>query len=487
MARVLISKATLADFGVPRQEVAVREPTDYVDLTDEEIQNLMAGFTGATYLDQFGVPLPSKEVQQATRLRAKPMPTAEEIEQVIRQSDIALTPREFVNKVPLIDRLQEGSDERFGDAGMEFGNKMGIEGSIAHGLAARDFPQIKEFEDPLAVPFIRDYYSRQSTLPEHFWDYHTEGPYYDEEGNILPGQVPPVNAVKVMATGDIKAMGGREGYGLKPVPFSRVNMDWDRTMGENVRFPSKNIGFVGGLTGEDIRRNTAGNVSAGTNKGVVGVRGFGRPQDKAFARGAITEGAEGGFTAPIPPERLVGVMPRTRMPHRELLNGALKHLYDKESTWDEQLHQLVEEGQISPIDAMYATIRYRAKQMDDPDLRDGSIWGDIYPPLESLTGTDAGGRNTTYSRAGWRGVTPAQEAIMTVRDNWNHALPTSWKEGKFGFENPLLTEKEKEAYIRDLQDAYEKTAFSWDLKERPKIEPSESRTLYPSKHGVRFR
>jgi len=441
MARVLISKATLADFGVPRQEVVVRPP----------------------------------------------MPTAEEIEQVIRQSDIALTPREFVNKVPLIDRQEEGSDERFGGVGADFGNKMGLEGALAYGLAAREFPQIREFEDPLAVPFIRDYYSRQSTLPEHFWDYHTEGPYYDEEGNILPGQVPPVNAVKVMGAGDIRAMGRREGYGLKPLPFSSVNMGWDRNIGENVRFPSKNIGFVGGLTDEDIRRNTAGNVSAGTNKGVVAIRGFGRPQDKAFARGAITEGAEAGFTAPIPPERLVGVMPRTRMPHRELQSGALKHLYDKESTWDEKLHQLVEEGMISPLDAMYATIRYRAHQIEEPYLRDGPIREDIYPSIEGLEGTDAGRRSDRLTRDGWREVTPAVKAINAVKNKWNDALPTSWKEGKFGFENPLLTEEEKEAYIRDLQDQYERTAFSWDLKERPKIEPSESRTLYPSKHGVRFR
>lgn len=441
MARVLISKATLADFGVPRREVPARQP----------------------------------------------MPTAEEIEQVIRQSDIALTPREFVNKVPLLDRQQVGSEERYGGVGAAFGNKMGIEGSLAHGLAAREFPQITSFDDPLAVPFIRDYYSRQSTLPEHFWDYHTEGPYYDEEGNILPGQVPPVNAIKVMGEEDIRAMGGREGYGLKPVPFSRVNIDWDKDIGENRRFPSQNIGFVGGLTAEDIRQNTAGNVSSGTHKGVVAIRGFGRPQDKAFARGALLEGAEGGFTAPIPPERLVGVMPRTRMSEQELLSGALKHLYDKESTWDEKLHQLVEEGKISPIDAIYATIRYRAMQIDDPDLRDGPIWGDIYPSLESLEGTDAGVRTDRFTRDGWREFTPANRAIRAVRNNWNDALPTSWKEGKFGFENPILTEEEKDAYIQDLQTTHELASLPWQLEKRPNIVPSENRALYPSKTGVRFR
>ena len=37
MARVLISKATLADFGVPRQEVAVRPPQP----TAEDIERIV--------------------------------------------------------------------------------------------------------------------------------------------------------------------------------------------------------------------------------------------------------------------------------------------------------------------------------------------------------------------------------------------------------------------------------------------------------------
>ena len=130
MARVLISKATLADFGVPRQEVAVRQP----------------------------------------------MPTAEDIERVVREADVALTPREFVNKVPLVEPPTEEKMKdtaRWVEAGRRYGSQMGIEGSLAHGVAAREFPQILEAEDPTAVPFIRDYYSRQTTLPEHIWDYHT--------------------------------------------------------------------------------------------------------------------------------------------------------------------------------------------------------------------------------------------------------------------------------------------------------------------------
>jgi len=60
---------------------------------------------------------------------------------------------------------------------------------------------------------LRDYYGRQTTLPEHDWEYHTAGPYYDEEGNILPGEVPPVDAVKLMSQPDIEHKGQASGFG----------------------------------------------------------------------------------------------------------------------------------------------------------------------------------------------------------------------------------------------------------------------------------
>ena len=92
-------------------------------------------------------------------------------------------------------------------------------------------------------------------------------------------------------------------------------MDWEEEENATYRFPSQNVGFVGNLSEKDIELNSAGNAPGGgyKNSGVVGIRGFGRPQDKAFARGRKREGIEGGFTAPIPPERLVGVMPSTRI------------------------------------------------------------------------------------------------------------------------------------------------------------------------------
>jgi len=452
MARVLISKATLADFGVtPPSE----EMQHYADMRNEYRRN---------------------------------QPTAEDMERIVRESDIALTPKEFVNKVPLIDRQVSGSDERFGGVGEQFGRQMGLEGALAQGLVARDFPSVLDVDTTLQasarnLPFLRDYHSRQSSLPEYDWSYKTEGPYYDEQGNILPGQVPPVDAIKIMGEDDIASMGTREGYGLKPVPFARVNMDWEEGMLNTRRFPSENIGFIGNLSRDDIRANVAGNVGGNRDKGAVGIRGFGRPQDKAFARGAISEGIEAGITAPISPERLVGVMPSTRMSAEEAENNALKHIYSPKLTYDQKLYQLVDEGKISPIDAMYATIRMRAKQIKDPNLRDSPIFGDIYPPFARLEGTDAG---NFQHRGHLREYTGATSADKLVGREYSDALPLAWQQGVFGLENPLLTEAEKLAYIEDI-NRHEKrpTGYNYeaDVMNQP---PEKLRTLYPKKTGVRF-
>ena len=446
MARVLISKATLADFGVPRPS---EEMQHYADMRNEYRQN---------------------------------QPTAEDMERIVRESDVALTPQQFVNKVPLIDRKVSGSDERFGGAGESFGRQMGMEGALAQGLVARDFPSTLDV-DARNLPFLRDYHSRQSSLPEYDWSYKTDGPYYDEQGNILPGQVPPVDAIKIMGEDDITSIGTREGYGLKPVPFGRVNMEWEQDVPNTARFPSENIGFAGNLSQEDIKSNIAGNVSGSRGKGAVGIRGFGRPQDKAFARGRIIEGIEGGITAPIPPERLVGVMPNTRMSAEEAENNALKHLYSPKLGYDQKLYQLVDEGKIAPMDAMNTLIRMRAKQIQNPDLRDGPIFGDIYPDLYDLEGTDAGQREQRGNSSVPSRVVLAHELL---ENEFRDALPLAWQQGVFGLENPLLTEAEKQAYIDDI-NRHEKreTGYNYeaDVRDQP---PEKLRTLYPKKTGVRF-
>jgi len=195
------------------------------------------------------------------------------------------------------------------------------------------FPDyLTEGIDAKKLPALRNYFSRQTTLPEHMWDLTTEGKHFDEQGNILPGAIPPVNAVKVIGGQDYNVAGSapnvgmREGYGLVPNYGSDANRSYEDVQSLGTAFmPLKQgVGFVSPPYQEDMKRNVAATtidegmanlfstLSAFENPDrkygrLVGIRGFGVPQDKAFARPAIGEGREGVYTNPIPPERLVGI------------------------------------------------------------------------------------------------------------------------------------------------------------------------------------
>jgi hypothetical protein len=194
------------------------------------------------------------------------------------------------------------------------------------------FPDyLTEGIDAKKLPALRNYFSRQTTLPEHMWDLTTEGKHFDEQGNILPGAIPPVNAVKVIGgqnynvPGSAPNVGMREGYGLVPNYGESSNTEYENvTQLGSPYFPlERGVGFVSPPYQEDMKRHYApsvgddydnlfGLVNQFDNPNrkyarLVGIRGFGVPQDKAFARPAVGEGREGVFTEPISPERLVGV------------------------------------------------------------------------------------------------------------------------------------------------------------------------------------
>ena len=69
--------------------------------------------------------------------------------------------------------------------------------------------------DSMALPeSLRQYYSRQETLPEHAPNMQTEN-WQMPDGSIRPGAIPPITAVKNMSTADIHAM--MQGAGLLPM------------------------------------------------------------------------------------------------------------------------------------------------------------------------------------------------------------------------------------------------------------------------------
>lgn len=223
-----------------------------------------------------------------------------------------------------------------------------IQNEISRSGLESEFPDyLDENINVKKLPALRDYFSRQSTLPEHMWDMTTEGEHFDERGNIIPGAIPPVNAVKVIGGQDYRVRGSapnvsmREGYGL--TPNYGMNEDYEDSLRLGSPFiPLKQgVGFVSPPYQEDMNRHYAANVHEGADlypglfehldanpeARLVGIRGFGVPQDKAFARPAVGEGREGVFTNPIPPERLVGVFnPGKEEKDFPRIEDELKHL-----------------------------------------------------------------------------------------------------------------------------------------------------------------
>ena len=221
------------------------------------------------------------------------------------------------------------------------------------GLASQFRDYLDENIDAKRLPALRGYYSRQSTLPEHMWDMTTEGEHFDERGNIIPGAIPPVNAVKVIGSpgyvesGTAPNVSMREGYGLVPNIGSRENESYEDSLNlGSAFFPTKHgLGFVSPPYQEDMERHYAASVAGGEmhpnlfdvlninpDARLVGIRGFGVPQDKAFARPAVGEGREGAYTAPIPPERLVGVFHRGKHDPEDFprIEDELKHVLPTE-------------------------------------------------------------------------------------------------------------------------------------------------------------
>ena len=403
------------------------------------------------------------------------MPTEQQIrEAVLGDENMGLmSPEQYGMRMPLIERERDSSVEErqrekhnAGETGKRFLQGMGLEGALATGLAMRDYPAIGMQDNHEQMPFLRDYYGRQTTLPEHDWQYHTEGPYYDEEGNILPGEVPPVDAVKLMGQPDIEHVGQASGFGLKPLPFSSVNQQWEtESMRPDEQFPAENISFVGPTMEKDIEQNSAANVSREFPKGYVGVRGFGRPSDKAFARRSYAEGGEGGFTAPIPPERLVGAMPASRA---DLGKDSPRVLPVMQPTMDEpksqkqKIMEAMEDGIISPTDVPLLMARERYMSSE-------------YPYDVERMGIDHESDAPTFSN---QMRLESQFPRIAVKQAFRNTIPKSWKEGHFGLENPILTDAEKANYIRQLEEQQEHQPFSHV--------DEDNTVLYPKKTGVRF-
>lgn len=383
-------------------------------------------------LDQygFGNSYNSMGVPRLTSIPSKPLidEQAENVRNYLKERQMQDDETSFGAETP--KQLGDTAALYEGDNLDLYGEFADFARGILRGGNQSEYPDY--FDDSIdwrKLPYMRDYFSRQSTLPEHMWDMTTEGKHFDKEGNILPGAIPPVNAVKLIG-GDHLGRGGapgvskRTGYGLVPNIGEEENKRYEDSLGwSEPIFPlNQGVGFVAPPYSEDMRRTQAANVSGGMYgaKGLfgnmkhnigsrlVGIRGFGVPQDKAFVRPAVGEGREGAYTAPIPPERLVGVF-------------------------------------------------NRGKQ----DAKD-------FPRMEDELNN--------------------AKDIAEVRASLATYLPKIWEGGRFGLDNPAYTDEEKELITREIEQRLDKrkdeipTYYDKHIFDEIKAQQNKARegSLYPT-------
>ena len=313
-------------------------------------------------LDQygFGNSFNSKGVPRLTTTQSKPSidEQAKNVRNYLKERHMQDDEIAFMAEPP----KEMGQDIALfqGDDLDQYGDRADFARGILRGGDQSEYPDYLDGDiDWKKLPYMRDYFSRQSTLPEHMWDMTTEGEHFDKEGNILPGAIPPVNAVKLIG-GDHEGRGGapgvgkRVGYGLVPNIGAGENERYEGGLGwSEPIFPlNQGVGFVAPPYGADMSRTMAANVSGGMyspdglfsetrdnpEARLVGIRGFGAPQDKAFIRPSVGEGREGVYTNPIPPERLVGVFNRGKQDKKDFpwIEDGASHLKDDEQIRDFQ-------------------------------------------------------------------------------------------------------------------------------------------------------
>ena len=199
------------------------------------------------------------------------------------------------------------------------------------------------FNDPMTMALpesIRQYYSRQETLPEHAPSMHSEN-WQMPDGSIRPGAIAPINAVKQMGEADIESM--MHGAGLLPVynpkiqPFevhqipSQHRFDFSRIEDEddiplynplNLSSPAtvnrNQLGsWATGANINDIRNITMDSESLDAGQGglpFVGIRGLNVKDDKVQVRpkrgNPVENLNEAAIQSRIPPSRLVPIRHR---------------------------------------------------------------------------------------------------------------------------------------------------------------------------------
>lgn len=164
------------------------------------------------------------------------------------------------------------------------------------------------------TPQFRDYFGRQTTLPEHFPSYHTEDWLDPKTGLVREGAVAPVTAVRLANKDDIMGGMAQTGGGLIPLPNPSNESYESRSatrrplLVESQNPPLEHFQSGYFLTSPYMADLDRAITTHDTNA-LIGVRGFGAPSGDIFQARPAGETKEGATEAivhsRIPPERLV--------------------------------------------------------------------------------------------------------------------------------------------------------------------------------------
>ena len=164
------------------------------------------------------------------------------------------------------------------------------------------------------TPQFRDYFGRQTTLPEHFPSYHTEDWLDPETGLVREGAVAPVTAVRRASSRDIMGGMAQTGGGLIPLPNSSNESYESRNTGRRpMLMQSQNPPLEHFQSGYFLTTPYVADldraVTTHDTDALIGVRGFGAPSGDVFQARPAGEAKEGATEAVvhsrIAPERLV--------------------------------------------------------------------------------------------------------------------------------------------------------------------------------------
>ena len=280
---------------------------------------------------------------------------------------------------------------------------------------------------------LRQYFSRQSKLPEHMPTLHTPN-WQMEDGSIRPGSIPPINAVRRMGTRDIDLM--MQGAGLVPVHNEdvhdfeqsqvpkqeyRFNLDREgetKTMdsidGPKEVSPNELGFFVSPNNAIDVSRaqmDDGGGFGREIPKGFVGIRGLNTKDDKLQMRPPIgnpmESNTEGMVQSRIPPSRLVPIKNRGVYPNR---SNILYGRNERERFGNREPMSDNYRNQVNSVFNEYPEVWNDVKH---DKLRPSLVHGtNLYENSTPLSWGDSGRENPMV------GVTP--RAIKNILDKRNH-------------------------------------------------------------------